>query len=55
MDLEDCLSHKATPNTVALYYQNNRIVIIWYIVCGIRLSSPFVLTKPHTNISVGFG
>ena len=52
MDLEDCLSHKAMPNTVALYYENVMIVRIWYIVCGISLHSPFVLSKPRTNINV---
>ena len=51
-DLEDRLSHKAIPNTVALYYLNVMIVMIWYFVCGIRLCSPFVLTKPRTNINV---
>ena len=38
-----CLSHSAILNTIALYYHNVMIVMIWYIVCGISLHSALIL------------
>ena len=48
MDLEDCLSHNAVPNTVLQCYDYND----WYIVCGISLHLPFCFNQTHTHISV---